>query len=57
MKNIFRKESPRFDGTNHNSWKDKIKTHPLWMGLGYWLVTKTSKSITEEDHLETYTDE
>ena len=24
---MFRKESPRFDGTNYDSQKDKMKTH------------------------------
>ena len=53
MENLFRKESPRFDGTNYDSWKDKMKTRLLCMGLGYWLVTKTSKNIVEEENLET----
>ena len=55
MVNMFRKESPRFDCTNYDRWKDKMKNHLLCMGLGYWFVTKTSKNITEEDNLETYT--
>ena len=54
MENIFRKESPRFDGTNYDNQKDKMKTHLLCMGPGYWLVTKISKTITEEDQLETW---
>ena len=57
MVNMFRKESPKFDGTNFDSWKDKIKTHLLCMGLGYWLVTKVSKDIVEEDNLESCTKE
>ena len=57
MENIIRKESPRFDGTNYDSWKNKMKTHLLYMGPRYWLVTKTSKTIAKEDHLETYTEE
>ena len=57
MVNLFRKESPRFDGTNYDSWKDKMKTHLLCMGLGYWLVNKTSINIVEEDHLQTYAKE
>ena len=52
MVKMFRKESLKFDGTNFNSWKDKMKTHLLCMGLGYWLVTKVSKDIMEEDDLE-----
>ena len=55
--NPFKMESPRFNGTNYDSWKDKMKTHLLCMGLGYWLVTKTSKNIPEEDNLETCTKE
>ena len=57
MVNLFRKESPRFDGTSYDSWKDKMKTHLLCMGPRYWLVTKTSKNIAEEDNLETCTEE
>ena len=34
-----------------------MKTHLLCMGLGYWLVTKTSKNIAKEENLETYTEE
>ena len=57
MANIFRKESPRFDDTNYDIWKDQMKIHLLCMGLGYCLVTKTSKNIAKEDNLETYTEE
>ena len=38
MENMFKKESPKFDGTNYDSQKDKMKTHLLCMGQGYWLV-------------------
>ena len=34
-KNIFRKDSPKFDGTSYDSWKEKMKTHLLCMGPGY----------------------
>ena len=54
---MFRKESPRFDGTNYDRQKDKMKTHLLYMGPGCWLVTKTSKNIADEDNLETCTEE
>ena len=54
---MFRKEIPRFDGTNYDSQKNKMKTHLLCMGPGYWLMTKTFKTIAEEDQLETYTKE
>ena len=57
MVNMFRKESPRFDGTNYDRWKDKMKTRLLCMGLGYWLVTNVSKDIVEEDNLESCTKE
>ena len=57
MAKLFRKESLKFDGTNYDSWKDKMKTHLLYMGLGYWLITKVSKDIVEEDNLESYTKE
>ena len=52
MVNIFTKESPKFDGTNYDSWKDKMKTHLLCIGPRYWLVKKLSKNIVEEDNLE-----
>ena len=57
MVNLFRKESPKFDGTNYDNWKDKMKTHLLCMGPGYWHVTKVSKDIVEEDNLESCTKE
>ena len=57
MENIFRKDSPRFDWANYDSWKEKIKTHLLCMGLGYWILTKRKKMIVEEYHLEKCTKE
>ena len=57
MKNLFRKESLKFDGTNYDSQKDKMKTHLLCMGPRYWLVTKASKTFVEEDDLEKCTKE
>ena len=32
-----------------------MKTHLLYLGLGYWLITKNDKTIIEEDNLETCT--
>ena len=57
MENMFRKEIPKFDGTNYDSWKDNMRTHLLCIGLGYWLVTKASKDIIEEDNLASCTKE
>ena len=57
MENLFRKDSPKFDGTNYDRWKDKKKTHLLCMGPGYWLVTKVFKDIVEEDNIESCTKE
>ena len=34
-----------------------MKTHILCMGQGYWLFIKTYKNITDEDNLETWTEE
>ena len=55
MENLLRKDSPRFDGENYDSWKKNMKTHLLCMGPRYWLVTKVSKDILEEDNLESCT--
>ena len=52
MVNIFRKDSPRFYGANNESWKEKMKTHLLCMGLRYWILTKSKKTIIEEENLE-----
>ena len=52
MVNMFRKDSPGFDGANYDSWKEKMKTHLLCMGLGYWLLTKRNKEIIKEEKLE-----
>ena len=57
MANMFRKESPKFNGTNYESQKDKMKTHVLCMGLGYWLVTKASKTIVEDNDHEKHNKE
>ena len=57
MVNIFRKESLKFDGTNYDSPKDKMKTHLLYIILGYWLITKASKDIVEENNLESCIEE
>ena len=57
MEKNFKKESPKFDGTNYDSWKDKMKTHLLCMGPRYWLITKVEKGIMEEDNLESNTEE
>ena len=48
----FRKESLIFDGVNYDSWKEKMKTNFLCMGLGYWLITKAGKEIIDENKLE-----
>ena len=47
----------KFDDTNCDSWKDKMKTQLLCMGLEYWLLTKVEKMIVEEDNLENCTKE
>lgn len=52
MAGHFRKESPKFDGVNYDSWKEKTKTHFLCMGPGYWLMTRNGKKIVEESKLE-----
>ena len=49
---MFKKDSPRFDRANYDSWKEKMKTHLLCMGPGYWLLTKAMKAIVEESKLE-----
>ena len=52
MVNLFRKDSPRFDGANYDNWKEKMKTRLLCMGLGYLILTKIEKTIVEEGKLE-----
>ena len=42
MVNLFRKDSL----------KEKMKTHLLCMGLGYWILTKSKTKIIEEEKLE-----
>ena len=53
--NMFRKHCPNFDGTNYDSWKEKMKTCLLCMGSAYWILTKLAKTIIEEKDLETCT--
>ena len=57
MMNMFRKKSLKFDGTNYDSWKDKMNNNLWCMGPRYWLATKVSKDIAEEDDLESCTRE
>ena len=57
MVNIFRKDSPKFDGTNYDSWKEKMKTHQLRMDLGYWILEKLAKTTIAQSSLETCTRE
>ena len=52
MAGHFKKESPKFDEVNYESWKEKMKTRLLCMGLGYWLITKNGKATIEERKLE-----
>ena len=49
METIFRKDSPRFYRANYDTWKENMKTHPLCMGLGYWILTKGNKKIVESN--------
>ena len=56
METIFRKDSPRFYGIKYDSWKEKMNTHLLCMGLGYWILTKVEKTIMEGDKLENCSD-
>ena len=55
MVSMFRKDSLNFDGTNYDSCKEKMKTHFLCMGLGYWILTKSTKTIIDERDLENCT--
>ena len=55
MASIFKKDSLKFNGTNYDSWKEKMKTHLLFMGPGYWILTKLEKTIIVEKDLETCT--
>ena len=52
----FRKDSPKFDGVNYDSWKENMKTHFLCMALGYWMITKVDKEIIDENKLEECTE-
>ena len=51
------KYSLKFYGKNYDSWKEKMKTYFLCMGLGYWILTKIEKIIIVEKDLETFTEE
>ena len=53
----FRKESPKFDGINFDSWKQKIKVHLLCLGPGYWLITSKEKEVISEERLESCSNE
>jgi hypothetical protein len=43
MASHIRKDSMKFDGTNYDSWKEKIKSHFLFMGPRCWLISKNAK--------------
>lgn len=53
MEKIFRKYSLNFDGTNYDSWKENMKTRLLWVGPGYWILTKLEKIIIAKSDLQT----
>ena len=53
----FEKKSFKIDGTNYDSWKDKMKTYLQCMGLGYWLITKIANTMIKEEKLENCTKE
>ena len=55
MESMFRKDSPKFDGTNYDRWKEKMKIHLLCMGSRYWILRKSEKKIIKEKDLETCT--
>ena len=57
MLNMFKKDSLNFDGRNYDSWKENMKTHLLCMGLGYWILTKSAKTIIAKKDLKTCTKE
>ena len=52
---MFRKYSLKFYGINYDNWKEKMKTHMLCMGPGYWILTKSVKTIIAEKDLENCT--
>lgn len=52
MAGYLRKEIPMFDGLNYDKWKEKIKTHFLYMGTWYWTMTQKGNEIVEENKLE-----
>ena len=52
MESIFKKYSPRFDGANYDIQKEKMKTHLLFMGLGYWILKNSKKTIVEDEKLQ-----
>lgn len=43
-----------FDGVNFDNKKENMKTHFLYMGSKYWLMTKNGKTMVEERKLEEY---
>ena len=52
MENMFRKDKPKFDGTNYDRWKENMKAHFLCMGLGYWLMKKMRRSLWKKENLK-----
>ena len=53
MENMFKKDSLKFDGTNYERWKEKMKIHLLCMDPEHWILKKSTKKIIEEKDLET----
>lgn len=37
---VFKKESPRFYGSNYIVWKDRMKLNLKCLGDEYWKITK-----------------
>lgn len=42
----YKKDSPRFDGTNYSLWKNQMECHLRCIGEPYWSITSNRYIIT-----------
>lgn len=48
----YRKENPNFDAKNFDSWKHKMTTHLIYMGIDYQIIIKRDEELKAESKID-----
>lgn len=51
------KEIPKFNAENFDNWKNKMRTHLIYMGIHHWMIKKNEKKLVEESNLASALDD